>query len=108
MAERRRNGRVPALIEVVWQGAAGRREARTSDLSVGGCFVDTIAQAAVGAAVDLKLRLPSGDWIELRGEVTYQYPGAGFGVRFTGASAEDLRRLEWLVKAEGRKAGEGR
>lgn len=97
---------MPALFEVEWQGAAGRHEARTSDLSPGGCFIDTIAQAAVGEAVTVKLRLPAGGWIELRGEVTYQFPGLGFGVRFTGASAEDRRRLEWLVKAEGRKAGE--
>lgn len=105
MAERRRHARVPAMFEVVWQGAAGRHEARTTDLSLGGCFVDTIAQAAVGEPVTIRLRLPAGDWIELRGEVTYQYPNAGFGVRFTGGSDEDRRRLEWLVRAEGRKAG---
>ncbi len=105
--ERRRHRRVPALFEVVWQGAAGRHEARTSDLSMGGCFIDTIAQAAVGEAVTVKLRLPAGGWLELRGEVAYQFPGIGFGVRFTGASEADRRRLEWLVKAEGRKA-EGR
>lgn len=105
MSERRRHGRVPALFEVVWEGAAGRHEARTSDLSPGGCFVDTIGQAAVGEAVTIRLRLPAGDWIELRGEVTYQYPNMGFGVRFTGASDEDRRRLEWLVRAEERKSG---
>jgi hypothetical protein len=105
MAERRRHSRVSALFEVIWQGAAGRHEARTADLSLGGCFVDTIAQAAVGEAVAIKLRLPAGDWVELRGEVTYQYPNAGFGVRFTGGSDEDLRRLEWLIRAEERKSG---
>ena len=104
--ERRRERRLPALFEVVWQGAAGRHEARTADLSLGGCFVDTIAQAAVGETVAVMLRLPAGGWIELQGEVTYQFPSMGFGVRFTGASEADRRRLEWLVRAEGRKAGE--
>lgn len=106
--ERRRHRRVPVLFEVEWQGAAGRSEARTSDLSLGGCFIDTIAQAAVGEAVAVRLRLPAGGWIELRGEVTYQFPGVGFGVRFTDASEADRRRLDWLVRAEGRKAGEQR
>ena len=104
--ERRRHRRVPVLFEVEWQGAAGRHEARTVDLSLGGCFIDTIAPAASGEPVVLKLRLPGGGWIELQGEVTYQYPGVGFGVRFTGALEADRRRLEWLIKAEGRKAGE--
>ncbi len=106
--ERRRQRRVPARFDVVWEGAAGRHEARTSDLSPGGCFIDTIAQAAVGEAVDIRLRLPAGGWIALRGEVTYQFPGVGFGVRFTQASAEDRRRLEWLVRAEGLRADRGR
>jgi hypothetical protein len=108
MAERRRHRRVPALFDVVWQGAAGRHEARTADLSLGGCFVDTIAQAAAGEAITLRLLLPAGGSIELRGEVTYQFPNVGFGVRFTAATAADRRRLEWLVRAEGHKANKGR
>lgn len=103
--ERRQHRRVPVLFEVEWQGTAGRHEARTADLSLGGCFIDTIAQAAVGEVVAVRLRLPAGGWIELRGEVTYQFPSMGFGVRFTGASEADRKRLEWLVKAEGRKTG---
>jgi hypothetical protein len=108
MAERRRHRRVPALLEVEWQGAAGKHEARTADLSPGGCFIDTIAQAAVGEVVIIRLRLPAGGWIALRGEVTYQFPGVGFGVRFTGASAEDWKRLGWLVRAEERKSERAR
>lgn len=103
--ERRRHPRVPALFEVVWEGAAGRYEARTSDLSEGGCFVDTIAPAAVGEEITFRLRLPAGGWLELRGVVTYHYPNAGFGVRFESVSPEERKRLEWLVKAEGSKAG---
>lgn len=106
--ERRRHRRVPALFDVIWEGAAGRYEARTADISLGGCFVDTIGQAAVGEAVTFRLRLPAGGWLELRGEVTYQSPHAGFGVKFTGASDDDLKRLEWLVRAEGLKAERGR
>jgi hypothetical protein len=53
-----------------------------------------------------RLRLPAGGWIELQGEVTYQFPSMGFGVRFTNASEDDRRRLEWLVKAEGRRTGQ--
>jgi hypothetical protein len=103
--ERRRYPRVPALFEVTWEGAAGRYEARTSDLSEGGCFIDTIVPAAAGEELTFRLRLPAGGWLELQGVVTYHCPNTGFGVLFKAASAEDRKRLGWLVKAEERKAG---
>lgn len=99
--ERRSQGRVPALIEVLWEGVSGRYEARTGDIHTGGCFIDTIAEVAVGEIIHFKLRLQNEDWIEVKGEVAYKYPNAGFGVRFLSISSEaDRKRLEWLVKAE--------
>ena len=99
--ERRTQGRVPAFIEVLWEGASGKYEARTGDIHTGGCFIDSIGEVAVGEIVRFKLRLPSEDWIEVKGVVAYRYPNAGFGVRFLSISSEaDRKRLEWLVKAE--------
>jgi hypothetical protein len=98
--ERRSQRRVPALIDVVWAGSAGKREARTSDLSTGGCFVDTVGQTEVGEVLDLRLKLPGGEWIDVEGEVTYAYPNIGFGVRFTRVAEADQKKIEWLVKAE--------
>lgn len=99
--ERRRQGRVRAFIEVVWEGASGRYEARTGDINIGGCFIDSIGEVAVGEKIRFQLRLPKEDWIELQGVVAYKYPNAGFGVRFLNVSSEeDRKRLEWLVKAE--------
>jgi PilZ domain len=51
------------------EGAAGRYGARTSGLSEGGCFIDTIVPAAVGEEVTFRLRLPAGGWFELGGVV---------------------------------------
>ena len=105
MGEERRSGRrVPFLIDVFWEGAAGKYEARTSDLSTTGCFIDTIGQVKVGEKIKFKFRLPSGDWIKLQGEVVYGHPGTGFGVRFTKVLESDRQRLEWLVKAEAYRA----
>jgi len=99
--ERRRQGRVEAYIEVSWEGASGKYAARTGDIHTGGCFIDSIAEVAVGEIIHFKLRLPSEEWIEVKGEVAYKYPNAGFGVRFVTISSEDDRkRLEWLVKAQ--------
>ena len=102
--ERRKHNRVPALIELIWEGATGKYEARTSDISTSGCFIDTIARVSVGEMIKFKLRLPAGDWIELQGEVVYTQPNLGFGVCFTTISDSDWKRLEWLVKAEAYRA----
>ncbi len=99
--ERRTQGRVQAYIEVLWEGASGKYEARTGDIHTGGCFIDSIGEVAVGEIIRFKLRLPNEDWIEVKGVVAYRYPNAGFGVRFLSISSEaDRKRLEWLVKAE--------
>jgi len=99
--ERRTQGRVPAFIEVLWEGASGKYEARTGDIHTGGCFIDSMGEVRVGEIVRFKLRLPSEEWIEVKGVVAYKYPNAGFGVRFLSISSEaDRKRLEWLVKAE--------
>jgi hypothetical protein len=102
--ERRHDRRVPLLIDVFWEGGAGKYEARTSDLSISGCFIDTIGLVSVGETIKFKIRLPSGEWIKLQGEVVYGHPGTGFGVRFTKLSESDRQRLEWLVKAEAYRA----
>ncbi len=105
--ERRREGRVEAYIEVLWEGASGKNEARTGDINTGGCFIDSIGEVAVGEVIPFKLRLPNEEWIDVKGVVAYKYPNAGFGVRFLSISSEaDRNRLEWLVKAEAYRAQE--
>ena len=49
--ERRSQGRVEAYIEVLWEGASGKYEARTGDIHTSGCFIDSIAEVAVGETV---------------------------------------------------------
>jgi hypothetical protein len=105
--ERRSEGRVPALIEIAWEGASGRYEARTGDIHTGGCFIDSIAEVAVGEIIHFKLRLQNEDWIDMQGEIAYKYPNAGFGVRFLNVSEADQKRLEWLVKAQTSRAQKG-
>ena len=103
--ERRNRERVPASIEVLWAGNAGKNESRTSDLSLGGCFVDTVGHVELGNIITFSLRLPAGEPIEIEGEVVYTYPSIGFGVRFTNVSDSDRRKLEWLIKAAAYREG---
>jgi hypothetical protein len=96
----RKHMRVPLLVEVAWEGAAGKYEARTSDISLGGCFIDTIGQMAIGETISFKLCLPASEGIELQGEVMYELPRAGFGVRFASLSDDQRDRLEAIIKAQ--------
>jgi len=98
MSDKRQYPRVPVFLDVIWEGAGGKSEARTSDLSLGGCFIDTIGQVAVGEMISFKLRPPSGEWIELQGEVTYELARFGFGVSFKDLSEESQKQVEVLVK----------
>lgn len=98
--ERREHARGPILVEVLWGGATRTSGARTTDISEGGCFVDTMGHATVGETIDFKLLLPDGEWIPVQGEVVYELPLTGFGVRFTDISDSDRERLRALLKTE--------
>lgn len=98
--EQRKQRRVGVLIEVRWDGPTGSHEARASDLSITGCFIDTIVRATLGETINLKLCLPAGEWIELQGTVTYENANTGFGVEFTKLSETARKKLGWLVMAE--------
>ena len=100
MIEKRTHPRAPVLLEVLWESDSGKYESRTSDLSLGGCFIQTSGQLAVGEMITFKLRLLTGEWIELHGVVKHERPRIGFGVKFEGLSEETQKQLAALVNAE--------
>ena len=102
MAENRRQfERIPILLEVVLELTSGKRDCRISDLSMGGCFVDTIANVSKGEKIGLQLRLSTGQWLGLSGEVMYVYPTIGFGLRFTGLTNEERIQLQQVILEHG-------
>jgi CheY-like chemotaxis protein len=99
----RQHERLPVSLEVVLEASSGKRDARISDLSRGGCFVDTIGHVSAGESVVFQIRLPTGDWGKLNGEVVYCSPGFGFGLRFTKLAEQEHIVLEQLILAHGGK-----
>ena len=85
------------LLDVAWEDT-GQLNARISDLSLGGCFIDSVSRVSEGETVRFKLRMPAGDWIQLSGVVAYTYPNIGFGLRFVDMSAEAQSKLEQLLE----------
>jgi hypothetical protein len=69
-----------------------RRDARVSDLSLSGCYVDTRHAPEVGNHAELDIGLPDGD-ITVRGAVSHSHPNAGFALKFEGLDDEARKRI---------------
>ena len=74
-------------------------EARVDDVSLGGCFVDTVGRVQPKESVDLEIHLPSGEWLSLRGQVASYQPGVGFGMSFTSLSEDEVATLKDLMSS---------
>ncbi|MDQ1706948.1 MAG: PilZ domain [Pyrinomonadaceae bacterium] len=97
MKNRRSDERVSTNLSARWEGLSGRHEARIEDLSLGGCFVNTAGRVDVGELVGVELKLPSGEWLKLRGEVASYQQGIGFGVLFTFLTDEEEQTLRDII-----------
>jgi hypothetical protein len=98
MDERRSRKRWDVSLDAVWDGKSGNYTARITDLSDGGCYMDSLSEVNIGELLTLKLNLPSGEWLELTGEVAHHTPPVGFGVRFVNLSAEQLESLRNFIE----------
>lgn len=95
--ERRSDERVSLNLPVRWDAISGQHEARTEDLSLGGCFVNTSGPVDLGEIVSLEIKLPSGEWLPLRGEVVSYQQGIGFGILFSFLTDEEEQELRAIV-----------
>jgi hypothetical protein len=97
MSDRRREDRLEVCLDAVWDGKSGNYTARVTDLSEGGCYVDTLGAATVGEILSFKLQLPTGEWLELTGEVAHEAPPLGFGLRFVYLAEDQAEKLRSLI-----------
>jgi hypothetical protein len=75
----------------------GSHFARTRDICPGGCYIESAVHVTVGQFLVFELQLPSGRWIELRGEVVYHRRNQGFGISFIELPEESQRMLQYLI-----------
>jgi CheY-like chemotaxis protein len=98
---------VTVSLDVVWQGSSGKEDARMSEISMDGCFIDSRVQGrTLGDIVEFKVHLPSGPWVSFQGELVNEDYPIGFGLRFTGLTDGDQRLLAQVVVAHGGDPGE--
>jgi len=100
--ERRSAPRYPMVLsaEVVELPRGARLSARTADISITGCYIDTLNPIPQGSEV--RLRITHHDEIfEAVGRVVYVSYGLGMGVAFTKVGEEQKARLaRWLETRE--------
>lgn len=87
----RLKARIP--IEFTQDGTPFVLRAETTDISLGGCYVEMMFTLEVGA--DLQVALwTNGEKLRCRGVVVTRHPQFGNGIQFVNMSAEDRRRLQ--------------
>lgn len=107
--ERREEERagVDTALYVLWlaeEDDPSPRAGKITNLSRGGCFIQTKVEVQTGKTVLVRLKLPTDRWLPLQGAVAHAARRVGFGLRFTDLSEEDremLRLLEDYYRDEG-------
>jgi hypothetical protein len=90
-----------AAAEVVDLQADTRLNGRISDVSRGGCYVDTINPFPVGAEVKIRINKDNASFVA-QGRVVYATGGMGMALMFTKIEPERLQVLErWLAELRG-------
>lgn len=79
-------------------------EGEVTDLSAGGCFVETDGQVREDDLVKLRFDVPGQGDFTLWGNVIYWIKDTGFGVRFSAFSQGGARdKLSLLLEEESRR-----
>jgi hypothetical protein len=101
--ERRRNLRFPftATVEAVDNQSGTKVTGRTSDLSLGGCYVDTLSPFPTGT--EAKLRIQRGsETFEAQVKVIFSSIGMGMGLAFVSAQPKRFKIFQkWLLELSG-------
>lgn len=87
-----------ASAEVSEPSSDARISARTSELGLGGCYIETLNPLAEGTLVHLRILRDQGTF-EAQGKVVYSHASFGMGLAFTKIAPEQRALLEdWLAE----------
>jgi len=97
--DRREYARIKVSVPVKIQTDAGASPIRgaTSDLSVGGCYIETIFPLPIGTNLDLQLSIENT--VLIAATVVTCDPQVGNGIRFIRILPEDQEAIEAFLEA---------
>jgi len=96
--ERRRYPRVKTEIplELRYAGSTAPLRATTSEISFGGCYIETMFTLEVGTKLEIVMWLDEQK-INAKGVIATRYPQVGNGIDILEMPAEDHAKLEAFV-----------
>lgn len=71
---------------------------RVTDLSVGGCLIESLVEEKAGRKLDLEIDLPHVGTLQVSAIILYIRPEHGFAVRFVDVDDVTRTRLESVVQ----------
>src|SRR5687767_11983941 len=95
-SDRRKDERYRYPLEARWHAASSQSRSRVSDISKGGCFVESLTPPAVGERIELTFSLQDLE-IVLPGHARHVEPGIGFSIEFEALSGSTTEALEQLL-----------
>jgi PilZ domain len=98
MDDRRSKPRLSISLDAVWEHSGQAPAARITNVSEGGCFLDTVGEVRQGEIVAFRILMPDEDWLYLEGEVRHHIQGVGFGVQFVDLNEEQQEKVQQLIR----------
>jgi hypothetical protein len=95
MEDRRKKPRLSVSLDAVWDG---HHPARITNMSEGGCYLDTVGEVGKGEVVAFRVLLPDGDWLYVEGEVRHHTSGLGFGVQFVDLDEDQKKKIDLVIR----------
>jgi D-serine deaminase-like pyridoxal phosphate-dependent protein len=84
--------------EVVESPSGAKLNARTADISLSGCYVDTLNPLPAGSRVRVRITHHQ-EVFQAIGRVVYVSPGLGMGIAFLSVEPEEYARLNrWFTE----------
>jgi len=90
--------RIEIALPVDLSGQGVTNAACTSDIGLGGCYIESGQLVRVESRILFRLQLPSGRWLMMTGEVTHAREGSGFGVRFVSLPDMTQKALAQFIE----------
>ena len=95
--ERRAHRRVPTQLTVLWEGLLTNNRALMTDVSPGGCYINSAGRVGLDEQIMLETVLLSHSHLHLEGSVAHREWPLGFGLRFANLTDEKESLISQVI-----------
>ena len=95
--EKRSHQRVPTKLLVLWEGLSINNYALMTDVSRGGCYINSVGRVSVDEHIRVDAILMSQAHLHLECSVAHREWPLGFGLRFADLTDEKAALISQIV-----------